>query len=222
METRGSSVVDVQRYLIKDERVVWSAQPVRKFFLKYLFSQDPSRFLGYYFIVFGLVFALMPLLVFVSMPPGPPSKGEPPIILFAVFGLFFAGMGYVLSFGRRRRVIKQLGNTAYYLTNARAFIVSGADGPTVTAIDLRRMPQTSLWLVDGDGRATGGGGMKAGGTEVGGGRRGARRIDSSSSGVARRICSVMRAASTAVPTTRGVIRSKSSVFSIFSSVDPKR
>src|SRR5205809_4457079 len=131
METRGSSVVDVQRYLIKDERVVWSAQPVRKFFLKYLFSQDPSRFLGYYFIVFGLVFALMPLLVFVSMPPGPPSKGEPPIILFAVFGLFFAGMGYVLSFGRRRRVIKQLGNTAYYLTNARAFIVSGADGPTV-------------------------------------------------------------------------------------------
>src|SRR5438876_7293419 len=68
MENRGSSVVDVQRYLIKDERVVWSAQPVRKFFLKYLFSQDPSRFLGYYFIVFGLVFALMPLLVFVSMP----------------------------------------------------------------------------------------------------------------------------------------------------------
>src|SRR5437762_2297462 len=127
MEARGSSVVDVQRYLVKDERVVWSAQPVRKFFLKYLFSQDPSRFLGYYFIVFGFVFALMPLLVFVSMPPGPRSKGEPPIILFAVFGLFFAGMGYVLSFGRRRRVIKQLGNTAYYLTNARAFIVSGAD-----------------------------------------------------------------------------------------------
>ena len=58
-------------------------------------------------------------------------------------------MGYVLSFGRRRRVIKQLGNTAYYLTNARAFIVSGADGPTVTTIDLRRMPQTSLWLADG-------------------------------------------------------------------------
>ena len=150
METGSASVVDVQRYLIKDERVVWSAQPVRKFFLKYLFSQDPSRFLGYYFIVFGLVFALMPLLVFVSMPPGPRSKGEPPIILFAVFGLFFAGMGYVLSFGRRRRVIKQLGNTAYYLTNARAFIVSGADGPTVTTIDLRRMPQTSLWLVDGN------------------------------------------------------------------------
>src|SRR2546426_7354746 len=152
METRGSSVADVQRSLIKEERVGWSAQPVRKFFLKYLFSQDPSRFLGYYFIVFGLVFALMPLLVFVSMPPGPRSKGEPPIILFAVFGLFFAGMGYVLSFGRRRRMIKQFTSTAYYLTNARAFIVSGADGPTMTTIDLRRVPQTSLGLVDGTNR----------------------------------------------------------------------
>jgi len=58
METRSASVVDVQRYLIKDERVVWSAQPVRKFFLKYQFSQDPSRFLGYYFIVLGLVFVV--------------------------------------------------------------------------------------------------------------------------------------------------------------------
>ena len=42
--------------------------------------------------------------------------------------------------------------------------------------------------------------MKAGGTEVGGGKRGALRIDSSISGVMRFICSVTRAASTAVPT----------------------
>jgi hypothetical protein len=35
--------------------------------------------------------------------------------------------------------------------------------------------------------------------------RGARRIASSSSGVARRISSVIRAASSAVPITRGVI-----------------
>ena len=149
MNTRGGSVVDVQRYLIKDERVVWSAQPARKVFLKYLFSQDPSHFLGYYFIVLGLVFLLMPLFVFVSMPPGPRSKGEPPLMFFAVPGLFFVGMGYVLSFGRRRRAIKQFTSTAYYLTNTRAFIVSGADGPTVTTIDLRRVPQTSLWLVNG-------------------------------------------------------------------------
>src|SRR5205807_1878980 len=70
--------------------------------------------------------------------------------------------------------------------------------------------------------AVGGGGMKAGGTGVGVGMRRARRIDSSISGVMRFICSVTRAASTAVPTTRGVTRSSSSVFSIFSSVAPKR
>src|SRR6266849_5119653 len=61
-----------------------------------------------------------------------------------------------------------------------------------------------------------------GGTEVGGGKRGARRIDSSISGVTCFICSVTRAASTAVPITRGVMSSSSSVFSITSWVEPKR
>ena len=47
-------------------------------------------------------------------------------------------------------------------------------------------------------------------------------MDCSSSGVTRRIWSVIRAASSAVPTTRGVIRRSSSVFSILSSTEPKR
>src|SRR5262249_28743781 len=137
------------RYLIRDERVMWSARPVRRFFLKYLYAQDPTRFMGYYFIVVGLFFALGPLIAFASMPAGSRAKGEPPFVLFVGFGVLFAGIGYVLSFGRRRRAIKQLDNTIYYLTNTRAFIVSGVDGPTVTAIELRRMPQTSLWLASG-------------------------------------------------------------------------
>jgi len=151
MRARGESAFDLQTYLLKDERVVWSAHPVRKYFLKYVLSQDPSRLMGYYFFFFGLVFALIPLLSllypFDSSKPTP--AGEPPIIVFSAFGLFFAGIGYSLSFARRRRAIKLLGNTTYYLTNRRALIVSGADRPTLTTIDLRRVPQVSISLVDG-------------------------------------------------------------------------
>jgi hypothetical protein len=57
----------------------------------------------------------------------------------------------------------------------------------------------------GDGA---GAGASGGGAVVGG--RGARFIASSSSGVARRICSVIFAASSAVPSTRGVMRISSS------------
>src|SRR6266550_198048 len=53
-----------------------------------------------------------------------------------------------------------------------------------------------------------------GGAGVGGGWRGAWLNESSSSGVTRRIWSVMRLASSAVPTARGVISRSSSVFSI--------
>src|SRR5690242_5030105 len=52
--------------------------------------------------------------------------------------------------------------------------------------------------------------------------RGACRIVSSSSEVPRRRSSVIRAASRAVPTVRGVMRSSSSVFSILCSTEPKR
>ena len=54
------------------------------------------------------------------------------------------------------------------------------------------------------------------------GSRGTRRSASSRSGVDRRISLVILAASVAVPITRGVIRSKSSVFSISRSVNLKR
>lgn len=136
----------VQRQLLRDERVVWNARPVRKYFLKYVLSQDPSRLVGYYFFFFGLFFALMALLA--SFNP-PTAKGGPPGFLGAAFGLFFAGIGYSLSFSRHRWVIRQFTNTTYYLTNTRALIVSGADRPTLTAVDLRRVPQVSLSLVDG-------------------------------------------------------------------------
>src|SRR2546421_583688 len=69
------------------------------------------------------------------------------------------------------------------------------------------------------GVAGGGGGR---GGAVVAGRRGARRSASSRSGVARRISLVILAASVAVPTTRGVIRSSSSVFSMSRSVNLKR
>lgn len=147
MVTGGETSFDVQTYLLKDERVVWSARPVRKYFLKYILSQDPSRLMGYYFFFFGLIFALMPLLFSFNSPKQAPG-GEPPIIVFSAFGLFFAGIGYSMSFGRRRRAIKLFTNTTYYLTDKRALIVSGADRPTLSAIDLRRVPQVSLSLVD--------------------------------------------------------------------------
>jgi len=66
------------------------------------------------------------------------------------------------------------------------------------------------------------GGGAAGGFDGGDGGRGACLIDSWISGVIRFISSVMRAASSAVPITRGVIRSKSSVFRMVSLVLPKR
>jgi hypothetical protein len=149
MSTQGQNPFDIQRYLIKNERIVWTATPVRKFFLRYVLSQDPSRLMGYYFFFFGLFFALMPLLLFSFAPPPPSRKGEPPIILFSIFGLCFAAIGYGLSFGRRRRAIKQFERTVYYLTNHRALIVSGAERPTLTASELRRVPQISISLVDG-------------------------------------------------------------------------
>src|SRR5262249_24946261 len=77
-------------------------------------------------------------------------------------------------------------------------------------------------LEGGGAEAGAGGGAGGGGGVVGGSLGGARLKDCSSSGVVLRIRSVTRGASTAVPTTRGVMRRRSSVFSIFSSVDPKR
>ena len=59
-----------------------------------------------------------------------------------------------------------------------------------------------------------------GGPEVG--RRGALRTASFSSGVARRISSVIRAASIAVPITRGVMSNSSSVFCTCRSLSPNR
>lgn len=149
MATEAASPFDVQRYLIRNERIVWTARPDRRYFLKYVLSQDPSRLLGYYFFFAGLFFAFMPLLLFSLGPTPPPGKGEPPILVFSIFGLCFAAIGYALSFGRRRRAIKQYTNTAYYLTNHRALIVTGAEHPTLITIELRRVPQISISLVDG-------------------------------------------------------------------------
>jgi hypothetical protein len=59
-----------------------------------------------------------------------------------------------------------------------------------------------------------------GGVEVG--ARGALRIVSSSSFVVPRISSVIRAASSAVPITRGVMSSSSSVFSTARPLKPNR
>ena len=50
--------------------------------------------MGYYFFFAGLFFALMPLLLFSFAPPPPSRKGDPPIILFSIFGLCFAAIGY--------------------------------------------------------------------------------------------------------------------------------
>ena len=61
------------------------------------------------------------------------------------------------------------------------------------------------------GTGAGAGATDGGGAEVGG--RGALRTASFNSGVARRIWSVIRCASIGVPTTRGVIRRISSLFS---------
>ncbi len=145
MET-DKRLLDIHRHLLKDERVVWSSSPVKKYFLKYLLSQDPSRFIGYFYFFFGLVFAIFPILVF-SFDPVP--SGWPPLLLFSCFGLFFAAIGYSISFARRRRTLQLFQHTAYYLTNKRAIIVSGKDNVTITSIDLRRVPQVSLALVDG-------------------------------------------------------------------------
>ena len=149
MPTPDASPFDIPRYLIRTERIVWTARPVRKFFLRYVLSQDPSRFLGYYFFFFGLFFVFMTLFLASVGTTPPPKKGEPPVVVFAAFGLFFAAIGYALTFGRRRRALKQLANTVYYLTNHRALVVSGADRPTLTTIELRRVPQISIALVDG-------------------------------------------------------------------------
>src|SRR5207249_3101239 len=91
---------------------------------------------------------------------------------------------------------------------------SGEPVPT-RASDARRGPPLNQGA---DGR--GGGGGAAGSRDDG--CRGARLTASFSSGVARRISLVILAASSAVPITRGVISSRSSVFSTFRSVKPKR
>src|SRR5438477_10173406 len=81
----------------------------------------------------------------------------------------------------------------------------------------------ALLLGGGTGAAGAGTGVgaTAGGVAVVGGR-GALRMASFSSGVARRIWSVIRCASSGVPTTRGVIRRISSLFSSWRSLKPNR
>jgi hypothetical protein len=138
--------LDIHRHLLRDERIVWSSSPVKKYFLKYLLSRDPWRPMGYFYFFFGLVFAAFPALVF-SLDPAP--SGGPPLLLFSLIGIFLAAMGYSLSLGRRRRALKLFAHTAYYLTNKRAIILSGKESAMMISIDLRRVPQVSLALVEG-------------------------------------------------------------------------
>ena len=84
----------------------------------------------------------------------------------------------------------------------------------------RKAPAPLCYGDDKDSGADSGG--AAGGGSGGEGGRGACLIDSRIYGVIRFISSVMRAASSAVPITRGVIRSRSSVFRMISVVVPKR
>ena len=52
-----------------------------------------------------------------------------------------------MSFGGRRRIVKQFEKTKYYLTNKRAIIITGAQGQTMMTVDMKSIPQVSLSLI---------------------------------------------------------------------------
>ena len=78
--------LNIERHLLKDERLLWSAAPVRKYFLKYLLSHDPMRFMGYYFFLLGLVFTIFGFSFLLFATPKPPPKEEAPGIIFSSSG----------------------------------------------------------------------------------------------------------------------------------------
>ena len=143
----SKSGLEIEKYLLKDERVIWSAPPVRTYFLKYLLSHDPMRFMGYYFFFLGLAFTIFGLSFLLFATPKPPPKEDAPGIIFALLGVPFVGIGYALSFGGRRRIVKQFEKTKYYLTNKRAIIITGAQGQTMLTVDMKSIPQVNLSLV---------------------------------------------------------------------------
>jgi hypothetical protein len=105
-------------------------------------------------------------------------------------------------------------------------IIGKPPGPGIDVGSAAGTARTGGGLVDDDGVGGAPVGSGTGTVDPGGGitagARGAERMASFSSWVLRRISSVIRAASTAVPMTRGVMSSNSSVFSIFFSLNPKR
>lgn len=145
----SKSGLEVEEHLLKDERVIWSGPPVRKYFLKYLVSHDPMRFMGYYFFFFGIAFMILGLFFVIFATAKPPSREDPPGIIFILFAIPIVAIGYALSFGGKRRIVKQFEKTKYYLTNKRAIIITGAQGQTMITIDLKSIPQISLSLVRG-------------------------------------------------------------------------
>ncbi len=143
----SKSGLEIEKHLLKDERVIWSASPVIKAFLKYLLSHEPMRFIGYYFFFLGLAFTIFGVSFLFLATPKPPPKEEAPGIIFALLGLPFVGIGYALSFGGRRRIVKQFEKTKYYLTNKRAIIITGSQGQTMLTVDMKSIPQVSLSLI---------------------------------------------------------------------------
>ncbi len=141
--------LEIEKHLLKDERTIWSAPPVRKYFLKYLLSHDPMRFMGYYLFFFGLGFMILGIFFVIFASPKSAPKEEPPGIIFTLLGVPFVGIGYALSFGGRRRAVKQFAKTKYYLTNRRAVIITGTQGQTMITVDLKSIPQVSLSVVSG-------------------------------------------------------------------------
>ncbi len=105
------------------------------------------RFMGYYFFFFGIAFMILGLFFIIFATPKPASKEDPPGIIFILFAIPIVGIGYALSFGGRRRIIKQFEKTKYYLTNKRAIIITGAQGQTMMTVDLKSIPQVNLSLI---------------------------------------------------------------------------
>ncbi len=93
--------IDIERHLMKDEKVLWHAVPLREHFLKYVLSHDPGRLFGYYFFFFGLLMAFLTLPIIIGWLVSGRHMEDPGILFLPAFGLVFAGIGWSLSSGRK-------------------------------------------------------------------------------------------------------------------------
>lgn len=116
--------------LLRDEKLLWTGQPGRRFDL----ADGLSVFVGLIFTAYGAVMAALPLISHSS------KKGEPPLAFFLTVGsvLLLIGVAFPVShfFNKARR----LRSTFYGVTNLRVLVVLELRQATLQAAFIRQLP----------------------------------------------------------------------------------